>query len=79
MKARWFIVGAIICFVVGLALPYVMISMDAGNVEGWSSIWWLIVSPSIYSYYTYLLWIAAAILFVIAIIVYVHRKKKRRK
>ncbi|HEC82428.1 MAG TPA: hypothetical protein ENI53_00900 [Thermoplasmatales archaeon] len=76
MKARWFFLLAIICFALGWILPYILISMDAQNAEGWEGVWWLIVAPTVYSYLTYVLWAIGFILLIAGIVVY--RKRRRR-
>jgi len=79
MKARWFVIGSIICVAAGWILPYVLIQMDADAADDWGDIIWIIVAPGVYAWYTYILWAIAAILLIVAVIVYVKGKKKRRR
>lgn len=79
MKARWFIIGAIICFILGWVIPYILIYTSIGDVEGWSGFWWVIASPGIYSSITWILWAIGCIFIIASIVVYAHGKNGGRK
>jgi len=75
MKARWLVLGAIVCFALGYIIPYVLIQTGLQEHEGWDAIWFILVAPGIYGVITWICWAVAVVLFISAIIVYVRRRK----
>jgi len=79
MKARWLLFTALILFVAGITIPYLLIKQSVEEQEGWDAIFWILVAPGVYALITWILWGLAVLLIIVAIIKYVKSRKRRRK
>jgi uncharacterized membrane protein len=79
MKARWPLLAAAVLFVLGFIVPYYLMEQTAESAEGWEGIWLILAAPAIYGWVAAIFWGIAVILVIVAIVVYVRGKKKRRR
>ena len=79
MRARWPLLGAIIMFALGYIIPYLLMKQSLDSASGWSGIWLILAIPAIYGWLVAIFWGIAIILVIVAIVLYVRGKKKRRR